>query len=274
MCHIRDDDPTQVFGGHAVAAGHPYWSSIVRGTNGRVVVWQGEVALTKFTSSTGGRTERQEDAGGPAFPYLVSVDDSAAHTVDASNPFSSWSASVNQAALGGYFGFSWLSDVQVLSRNESGSTAAVQLYGIISGRPAQVLTTGRSLRDVLGLHSAYFDLEVVPRFVDVVPAHPFAGEILGLHELGVTRGCSEGLFCPDKTVTRGEMAAFLVRALDLPAAGGNHFDDDNGSVFEGDIEALRSAGVTDGCTPTMFCPEDPVTRAEMAAFLIRAMSRP
>ena len=47
-------------------------------------------------------------------------------------------------------------------------------------------------------------------------------------------------------------------------------------MFEADIEWLAAEGVTRGCNPptnTLFCPEDPVTRAQMAAFLHRALGR-
>jgi hypothetical protein len=70
------------------------------------------------------------------------------------------------------------------------------------------------------------------------------------------------------------MAAFLVRALDLPAAPGIDFVDDDGSVFEADIEKLAAAGITRGCNPPAndrFCPNDAVTRGQMAAFLHRAL---
>ena len=81
-------------------------------------------------------------------------------------------------------------------------------------------------------------------------------------------------FCPDRLVTRGEMAAFWVRGLDLTANGGTDFTDDNQSIFEADIERLATAGITKGCNPpanTNFCPNQTVTRAEMAAFLVRAL---
>jgi hypothetical protein len=57
--------------------------------------------------------------------------------------------------------------------------------------------------------------------------------------------------------------------------GGNRFTDDDGSVFEGDIARLAAAGITRGCDPpanTRFCPGDPVTRGQMAAFLFRGLS--
>lgn len=92
---------------------------------------------------------------------------------------------------------------------------------------------------------------------------------------GVTRGCNppdNDRYCPADGVTRGEMAAFLKRALALPATSTDHFGDDSGSVFEDDINALAEAGVTRGCDPPAnenFCPDDPVTRGQMAAFLVR-----
>jgi len=69
------------------------------------------------------------------------------------------------------------------------------------------------------------------------------------------------------------MAAFLVRSLGLTdGAGSDTFIDDDGSIFEADIERLAAAGITKGCNPpdnTKFCPDRRVSRAEMAAFLVR-----
>ncbi len=70
------------------------------------------------------------------------------------------------------------------------------------------------------------------------------------------------------------MAAFLVRALGLTNRGTADFVDDNDSIFETDIERLATAGITKGCNPPIndrYCPNDQVTRAQMAAFLVRAL---
>jgi hypothetical protein len=102
-------------------------------------------------------------------------------------------------------------------------------------------------------------------------------DIARLAASGITRGCNppeNTKFCPDDIVTRGQMAAFLVRAMGYKRTVINVFDDDNGSVFEPDIDALASAGVTLGCNPPWnfaFCPDQPVTRAQMATFLARAL---
>jgi Tol biopolymer transport system component len=109
-------------------------------------------------------------------------------------------------------------------------------------------------------------------------ASVFEGDIDRLGTAGVTRGCNppaNSEFCPTDLVTRGQMAAFLVRALGYTdAGGGDLFIDDDGSVFEADIDRLGTAGVTRGCNPpanTEFCPDDAVTRQQMAAFLRRAL---
>ena len=103
----------------------------------------------------------------------------------------------------------------------------------------------------------------------------FAGNIIWLADSGITKGCSDTSFCPTDYVTRGQMAAFLTRALDYTDAGaGNLFTDDDGSIFEVAIDRLATAGVTKGCNPPIndqFCPNNFVTREQMAAFLVRAL---
>jgi len=130
---------------------------------------------------------------------------------------------------------------------------------------------------VIGLAPAAFA-------ADLPPGGSFSDDNGSVHEsaieaikaAGITSGCnppSNDRFCPDDPVTRGQMAAFLKRALGLQAGAGDQFIDDEDSVFESDIEALAASGVTLGCNPPAndrFCPDDVVTRGQMAAFLVRA----
>jgi hypothetical protein len=106
----------------------------------------------------------------------------------------------------------------------------------------------------------------------------FQADINRLAAAGVTKGCNppaNNRFCPDSSLTRGQMAAFLVRALDLSNPGaGDLFIDDDESVFEADIDKLGTAGITKGCNPpgnSLFCPNQVVTRDQMASFLSRAL---
>lgn len=90
-------------------------------------------------------------------------------------------------------------------------------------------------------------------------------------EAGITQGCAPTRFCPDGTVTRSQMSAFLSRAFDLPTPTGDWFTDDRGSVFEADHNRLAASGITQGCGGTRFCGGQAVTRGQMAAFLNRAI---
>ena len=80
-------------------------------------------------------------------------------------------------------------------------------------------------------------------------------------------------FCPDDPVTRGQMATFLVRAFGLGSASSAGFADTEGHGHAADIDALAAANITQGCDvdPARFCPDDPVTRGQMATFLARAL---
>ncbi|MGI8999878.1 MAG: glycosyl hydrolase family 18 protein [Candidatus Limnocylindria bacterium] len=90
-------------------------------------------------------------------------------------------------------------------------------------------------------------------------------------QAGITSGCGPGRFCPKSVVTREQMASFLARAMDLPAATGDFFTDDETSDHEADINRMAQAGITGGCDTTTYCPRGVVMREQMAAFLHRAL---
>lgn len=102
----------------------------------------------------------------------------------------------------------------------------------------------------------------------------FVNSIRWLAATGITQGCGPREFCPNDAVTRGQMAAFMARALKLPApATPIRFTDTRGHLFEGAISRLAHAGITVGCNPptnNRFCPDQFVTRGQMAAFMVRA----
>lgn len=104
--------------------------------------------------------------------------------------------------------------------------------------------------------------------------------IEAIFEEGITVGCNPPVndrYCPRSTVTRGEMAAFFVRGLNLPRTGRDYFEDDDDSIFEDAINRLAAAGITMGCNPPAsdrFCPDARMTRGAMAAMLARALGYP
>ncbi|HTY43425.1 MAG TPA: PQQ-dependent sugar dehydrogenase [Thermoanaerobaculia bacterium] len=112
-------------------------------------------------------------------------------------------------------------------------------------------------------------------FLDVPPAHLFHDYVDTMARVGVTAGCGGGNYCPDTANTRAQMAVFLLKAehgsayapppcaglfADVPCPGGFAVDW---------IEQLALEGVTGGCGGGNFCPSAPVTRAQMAIFLLK-----
>jgi hypothetical protein len=96
----------------------------------------------------------------------------------------------------------------------------------------------------------------------------------------ITVGCNPPFndhFCPDRVLSRAEMATMIARGLSLPASSVDHFIDDDGHVLEGAINRIADAGITLGCNPPAndrFCPDRNLSRAEAAGLLARALGLP
>jgi hypothetical protein len=144
-------------------------------------------------------------------------------------------------------------------------------------------TPGTTMRmaveaSTLGCSSAATARALQVDFLDAPPSHPFREFVNTVARNGVTGGCGGGRYCVATAVTRAQMAVFLLRARHgsgyaPPAATGTLFTDVPANGFAAAyIEQLVRDGVTGGCgtNPPRFCPNDPVTRAQMAVFLLRA----
>ena len=114
---------------------------------------------------------------------------------------------------------------------------------------------------------------IAPEFSDIATS-TFIDDIHWLFYQGITGGCGGGKFCPKAAVTRVQMAQFLVRAFHHPSTTTDYFTDDDGITGESSINALAEAGITGGCAPNLFCPTRPVTRAQMAIFLVNELNLP
>lgn len=114
-------------------------------------------------------------------------------------------------------------------------------------------------------------------FIDVPPEHPYYSYVESLAAAGVTAGCGGSYYCPDASVTRAQMAVFLLKskygsAHVPPPATGGVFDDVQPGDFAADwIEELSGLGITAGCTQTSYCPDATVTRDQMAVFLLKSL---
>ena len=118
-------------------------------------------------------------------------------------------------------------------------------------------------------------------FEDVAANYWAAGWIEQMVRDGLSSGCSETYFCPDELVSRAQMAVILGKAsnwpeiIDQPQATGRMFADVlPGHWAAGWIEDLAASGVFSGCQSGKFCPEDAVSRAELAVFVVNAFDIP
>lgn len=132
-----------------------------------------------------------------------------------------------------------------------------------------------------GMHgSAYTPPAATGTVFTDVPLGSFADawiEQLALE--GITSGCGGSNYCPNQSTTRAEMSIFLLRgehgsAYTPPTASGTVFGDvPLGSFANAWIEQLALEGITGGCGGN-YCPNNPVTRAEMAVFLVKTFHLP
>jgi len=115
-------------------------------------------------------------------------------------------------------------------------------------------------------------------FADVPPGHRAEVAIYAIYDAEITTGCSQNpmRYCPEDEVTRAQMAIFLGRAeyggrFTPPSATGIFADVPARYAAADWIEQLYDDGITTGCgqNPLRYCPADPVTRTQMAIFLLR-----
>jgi len=111
-------------------------------------------------------------------------------------------------------------------------------------------------------------------FLDVGAGDFAAAFIEQLFQDGITAGCGNNNYCPNATVTRDQMAVFLLRAkygssYTPPPATGVFGDVDLSHWALHFIEQLAAEGITAGCGNGNYCPEAPVNRDQMAVFLVR-----
>jgi len=113
-------------------------------------------------------------------------------------------------------------------------------------------------------------------FLDVDGTHPLHDFVESIVRAGITAGCGGGNYCAGAPVTRAQMAAFLLKAehgaaYAPPPCTGAFADVPCPSAFADWIEQLAAEGVTGGCGGANYCPGSPVTRAQMAVFLLKTL---
>jgi hypothetical protein len=117
-------------------------------------------------------------------------------------------------------------------------------------------------------------------FADVQGRSVFWKYVEGLYEAGITAGCAttpNTLYCPSSNVDRATMAVFLLKSRHgasyaPPAVGASTGFTDVPTTYWAAawIKQLAAEGITSGCGNGNYCPTNPVSRAQMAIFLLRA----
>ncbi len=111
-------------------------------------------------------------------------------------------------------------------------------------------------------------------FADVPVSSPFHDDIIAIATAGITGGCGGGDYCPTSPVRRDQMAVFLLKsehgsAYTPPACTGVFDDVPCPGPFTDWVEQLAAEGITGGCGTDIYCPDQSVTRAQMAIFLLK-----
>jgi hypothetical protein len=128
----------------------------------------------------------------------------------------------------------------------------------------------------LGGSPKTWTLHVGESFADVPTSQQFYRFIENVFHNGITAGCGTGVFCPSSSVTRAQMSVFLLKSKHgsdfvPPPCTGVFADVVCPSLFADWIEQLSVEGITGGCGGGNYCPDNAVTRAQMSAFLLKAL---
>jgi hypothetical protein len=135
-----------------------------------------------------------------------------------------------------------------------------------------------------GMHGSAYNPPAVnggTGFDDVPIDYWSAAWIKQLATEGITTGCGNNNYCPEASVSRAEMAVFLLRSKHGPdyappdVEDSTGFDDISPAYWAAAwIMQLVAEGIATGCMTDNYCPEEPVTRAQMAVFLVRTFGLP
>ena len=107
--------------------------------------------------------------------------------------------------------------------------------------------------------------DYTPRLFPDVADHLYAEEINTLRTYELLAGDENGLFHPDATLTRGELAAMLAGALNLPAGANTFSDVDETAWYAQAVSAVAARGFMQGDGTGAFRPEATLTNQELYA---------
>jgi SpoIID/LytB domain protein len=152
-CDVTADTFDQVYAGWDKEQQQP-WADAANRTRSQAVLFNGQKISAFYSSSSGGRTEANEDAfGGSPIPYLRSIDDPWSLTP--ANPYRTWQRSFSAAQAATDFGLDRVLGVAVTARTQGGSIARAVVSGVKNGVGVTTSYTGSDLRFILSLPSTH-----------------------------------------------------------------------------------------------------------------------
>jgi hypothetical protein len=234
--------------------------------------WTGQTVQIIFSSSTVSTTFLVDDvdlniAGSgapcaftlsPSMVYFDANTNSAPASVTANLPYCSWTPGP---------GVSWITYTSSIGVGSSPFT-----IGVIPNHTGVARTGAISV----GSTSITVTQDATVQVFSDVPPSSYYFDAVDLFDLqGLTDGCTTTTYCPQVSVTRAQMAIFIVRTMlgtgAFPYNPVPYFTDAPAGSFGFEyIQKLWELGVTSGCGTNLFCPNDDVTREQMAVFVIRA----
>ena len=251
---------------------------------------QGQRPLGAVTAMTdaGGNVAVDATINGPALgPWITAT------ATDPSNDTSEFSACVATPAP--------VASAMTPSSGPAGGNTPIEVFGSNFQSPAVVrvggvaasmvsVASGTEVDAVTPLlpAGALYDVTVVDPstlsatlpeawladFSDVPGGNLFHDDVETIFRAGITAGCGAGAYCLPNPVIRQQMAVFLLKAEHgsvylPPPCEGIFADVPCPSTFANWIEQLSAEGITAGCGGGDFCPAVPVTRQQMAVFLLK-----
>lgn len=242
------------------------------------------------------------------WPYLLPKDDPWDLDPSLGNPVASWRKTISASQIADRLGWDEVTDAQLVSGPTTASVSRVRFDGREGGSDVSTTVAGAWLRYGLGLRSSVvraiddrqapptepdppdqgddgegqapeqgdIPYDELPPFQDIA-GHTHEDGIDTLRLAGIAEGCDHYslYFCPSDQANRLQVAVLLARAARLPRPEEpyalNFEDVPTSFPHASEIYALAEAGITVGCAANRYCPEAPLTRGQMATFLMRAL---
>ncbi|HMZ07375.1 MAG TPA: S-layer homology domain-containing protein [Anaerolineales bacterium] len=279
-----------------------YWQ--VRAVNSYGVMYANTNSWASFKTATGPINDSIDSATSLSIPFEASLPTTAATldlgTTSACSPglgyasvWYKYSTSTGRKLYLDTFGSAYDTFIAVWTKNANETLNAVTCNNNSGSSLQSVLTLTPSNGITYYIQIAQLNPASAPTlppggtlvvhvntFLDVNNSSPYHSYIEKIYAHGIASGCATSpdvLYCPTSSVTRAQMSVFILRSIHGSSytppgvGGGTGFADVPADYWAAAwIKQLAAEGITGGCGTGLYCPENAVTRDQMAVFLLKA----